>query len=91
VNGTLIRDPGFRFSPGDYIELERIQILRFRHFFSPHLYRNDVRKRTKGRYTASLYSSNLRCYGGLRSMIFTGCPKESDLRRSNRIQGRLFR
>jgi ribosomal protein S4 len=90
INGKVVTDPAHRLAPGDFIQLEQERILRFRHFFKPALRRHEAR-RQPNRQSSGAYPTNFTYYPGLRSLVFNGLPKESDLRRSNRLNARLFR
>jgi len=90
VNGKIIKDPAHRLSPGDFIQLEQERILRFRHFFKPVLTRREEQNHPN-KYSSGAYPANFTYYPGLRSLVYNGLPKESELRRSNRLNARLFR
>lgn len=90
VNGKIVKDPAYRLSPGDFIQLEQERILRFRHFFKPVLTRRDEQNQPM-KYSSGAYPTNFTYYPGLRSLVYNGLPKESELRRSNRLNARLFR
>lgn len=90
INGKVVTDPAHRLVPGDFIQLEQERILRFRHFFKPVLRRHEAR-RQPNKYSSGAYPANFTYYPGLRALVFNGLPKESELRRSNRLNARLFR
>lgn len=90
VNGKIVKDPAYRLSPGDFIQLEQERILRFRHFFKPALNRRDEQNQPM-KHSSGAYPANFTYYPGLRSLVYNGLPKESELRRSNRLNARLFR
>jgi ribosomal protein S4 len=90
VNGKVVKDPAYRISAGDLLQLEWDKVVRFRHFFKPALNRREAHQRPD-RFSTGAYPANFIYHPGTRAMIYRGLPKESDLRRSNRLQGRLFR
>ena len=54
-NGKDLRDPAYRLTPGSRITINTARVIRFRHFFEPHIpyYKKQSRIR-KGKFGIGL-------------------------------------
>jgi hypothetical protein len=90
VNGKVITNISHRLQPGDLIQLEQDKLTRFRHYFYPHS-RYFEEAADWYRFSSAVIPGNFFYRPALRALIYRGLPTEEDLRKSSRLNSRMFR
>jgi ribosomal protein S4 len=89
VNGKIIRDASFRFTPGDHIELIWEKLQKLRTHFNSSLKRYDKSRHLQN--SSLIFPSNFAYNASLRTAQYLRRPRMDDLSESSRINARLFR
>lgn len=89
VNGCIVREPNFRFTPGDHIELMWDKLQKLRTHFASSFKRHD--KSSRFQNSSLMFPGNFAYNASLRTAQYLRRPRADDLLESSRINARLFR
>jgi ribosomal protein S4 len=87
INGKIVTEPGFRLSAGDVIVYRHNALRRYQHYLSSYTFNKDLSFR---RSTAAI-PANFATRLNTCAIVFKRLPKESDLRKSHRLNGFMQR
>jgi hypothetical protein len=90
VNGSIRYRANDQLHIGDMVTPEWSRIRRFQHYFKPLLNARAIFQRHHQLSTGA-YPRSFAYNRGTQTIIYRHAPEEGDLRRSNRLQGNLFR
>ena len=90
VNGTVVRNPEFRFQPGDYFEFLWAKVQKFSAYFKQSTFRRRF-PRLAFKPLTHLMPGNIAYYPQLRAGHYLRLPRAQDLRENGRLAARLFR
>jgi ribosomal protein S4 len=89
VNGKVVREASFRFTPGDHIEFSWEKLRKLRTHFASSFKRYDKTIPLQG--SSLMFPGNFVYNAALRTAQYMRRPRPDDLQESSRINPRLFR